>query len=69
MRAMQKACYEFGGNYQPAITFIVAVKRHHGRFIVVNPRDGVNCFLSFVVAIVLFSKKKKRKKRKKKQLI
>ena len=67
MRAIQKACFdELGENYQPAITFIVAIKRHHGRFIVCNPRDGVNCFLSFVVVVVVvvvvvFKKKTKAK--------
>ena len=62
MRAIQKACFELGENYQPAITFIVTIKRHHERFIVCNPRDRVKCFLSFV-AVVLFSKKKKESKK------
>ena len=62
MRAIQKACFELRENYQPAITFIVTIKRHHERFIACNPRDRVKCFLSFV-AVVLFSTKKQKQKR------
>ena len=67
MRAIQKACFdELGENYQPAITFIVAIKRHHGRFIVCNPRDGVNCFFVFCCCCCCccccFQKKKQKQK-------
>ena len=54
MRAIQKACYELEENYQPAVTFIVAVKRHHGRFAVINQRNGVRGSLS---CIYLFTTK------------
>ena len=48
MRAIQKACYELEENYQPAVTFIVAVKRHHGRFALINQRNGVDSSLPFI---------------------
>ena len=35
--ALQKACRELEGGYQPKITFIVVQKRHHTRFF---PKDG-----------------------------
>ena len=48
MCAIQKACNGLEENYQPAITFIVAVKRHHGRFAVINQGNRVGHSLSFV---------------------
>ena len=52
MRAIQKACSELEENYQPAITFIVAVKRHHGRFAVINQRNGVDGSLSLIYLFI-----------------
>ena len=65
MRGIQKACYELEEGYQPAISFIVAVKRHHGRFNILSREDGVNCCLSFIfVFINLLQKQNERKKPK-----
>ena len=52
MRGIQKACTELEKNYQPKITFIVTVKRHHGRFAVINERNKVDCSLSFIYLFV-----------------
>ena len=62
MRAIQKACYELEQGYQPAITFIVAVKRHHGRFNILSREDGVNCFFYFIFLLIFCKEKKKTKK-------
>ena len=66
MCAIQKACLELEENYQPAITFIVVTKRHHGRFIVVSPRDGVDCFFN-ISFFYLFAKKQNKNKKERKQ--
>ena len=63
MRAIQKACHELEEGYQPAVTFIVAVKRHHGRFNILSREDGVNCsFLLNFLFINFFAKTKQNKK-------
>ena len=54
MRAIQKACNELEEGYQPAITFIVAIKWHHGRFNILSREDGVNCSSSFVFCLLNF---------------
>ena len=64
MRAIQKACYELEEGYQPAITFIVVVKRHHGRFNILRQEDGVNCSLSFNFLFINFFAKIKQINRK-----
>ena len=61
MRAIQKACYELEEGYQPAITFIVAVKRHHGRFNILSREDGVNCSFSFNFLFINFFQKQNKK--------
>ena len=60
MLAIQKASYELEQGYQPAITFIVVVKRHHGRFNILSREDGVNCSFYFVF-FINFSQKKPQK--------
>lgn len=52
MRGIKKACTELEKSYKPKITFIVTVKRHHGRFAVVNQRNKVDCSLSFIFLFV-----------------
>lgn len=53
MLAILKACYEFEENYRPAITFIVAVKRHHGRFAVINHSNRVGGFCYLCTAKII----------------
>ena len=60
MRAIQKACIELEEGYQPAITFIVAIKRHHGRFNILNWKDGVNCSFSFNFIFIDFLQKQNK---------
>ena len=59
MRGIQKACYELEGGYQPAVTFIVAVKRHHGRFNILRREDGVK-FFSFIFLFIDFLQKQQK---------
>ena len=60
MRAIQRACYELEEGYQPAITFIVAIKRHHGRFNVLSREDGVNFFFFNSLFIKFLQKQNKK---------
>ena len=60
MRAIQKACYELEEGYQPAITFIVAIKRHHGRFNILSREDGVNFSFSFNSLFIKFLQKQNK---------
>ncbi|XP_037522356.1 protein argonaute-2 isoform X1 [Rhipicephalus sanguineus] len=43
LSAIREACLKLSpnGSYKPAVTFIVVQKRHHTRFMPVDPRDGV----------------------------
>lgn len=43
LSAIREACLMLSrdGSYKPAVTFIVVQKRHHTRFMPVNPKDGV----------------------------
>ncbi|KAL1467844.1 hypothetical protein MTO96_041873, partial [Rhipicephalus appendiculatus] len=43
LSAIREACLMLSpnGSYTPAVTFIVVQKRHHTRFMPVDPRDGV----------------------------
>ena len=52
MRGIKKACTELEKSYKPKITFIVTVKRHHGRFAVINQRNKVDCSLSFIYLFI-----------------